>query len=1047
MKQKDKSLLLVTAMACLPIGTIMAEQSDKDLTSPINYVLHQDAVTINGVVTDLQGNPIVGATIMELGTTNGIITDLDGKFSLKVSSSSKIQISYVGYATQEISVGSKRNFNIELKEDAELLDEVVVMAYNSTVKRKLTNAVTTVDTKQISDLASYSNVSQALQGRTPGVFINNSTGMPGSTPSLTIRGNNDKFTSPLYVIDGIVQDAETFNRLNSQDIESISIMKDAASAAVYGAIAGNGVVVVKTKSGKAGKTRINYTFDQQINQPTNRKSNITSYELAMTANKINKIFGNPEPYDQIALDAYRTGSDPINYPNIDWWDVVMRNVATAQRHSMTIDGGSEDTQYHMSLGYYNQGTLAKPVNGQDVFSYKSYNVGVNVNHYFRKIGLKVGLDYKGSLDTSNGKNEGSIASTAKTLSNVRIYNANGDYYANTPYLNVNPEKGYIKKDKPISNIRLNLDWDVWGVKGLKATFVGNYRNWNSSEKNWSNAYVPSYYDDGTPFEATTSPSLMMRKDNGWRYELNAGFRYDTTIANSHTLNIGVYYNQLEEYSEWISATRMDYLSSSVDQIFAGPESSMLNDGAAAEKGRLGFIGVLNYDYKGRYLLTTNFRYDGSDNYAKGNRWGFFPSVSAGWVISDEAFMKSLNNTISMDLFKLRASWGKTGVETNFDSNGNDLARFAQYSNWSLGNANFDINGNRAPSINIPGLVSPDLSWYSTTSFNIGLDYAFLNNRLSGSVDYFVQDTEGYLISPSDIYKTPLGTSLPQIGSDDRYRRAGAEIMIRWRDSIGKLKYEFGGNISFYDKVWIKKTQDQTTAANPLTNVVGKTVSDGTRTWITDGLYQTVDDLLNSPHATWTSNLVTGDIKYVDVNGDGRIDTDATYSGDKVFNNRNSEPLMQYGFDFLFEYDGFFLSGLIQGAGSNWKFIGQNAMPMGVDRLRYSKELDYWTPDNRDARFPILDPGTGRTNNNQREITYWMIDCGYLRLKNLQFGYDFKHKLLKNVPWIANAKLSLVGQNLLTFSDATFFMDPEQGNTENNGYPITRTYSIVFSLGF
>ena len=317
MKQKDKSLLLVTAMACLPIGTIMAEQSDKDLTSPINYVLHQDAVTINGVVTDLQGNPIVGATIMELGTTNGIITDLDGKFSLKVSSSSKIQISYVGYATQEISVGSKRNFNIELKEDAELLDEVVVMAYNSTVKRKLTNAVTTVDTKQISDLASYSNVSQALQGRTPGVFINNSTGMPGSTPSLTIRGNNDKFTSPLYVIDGIVQDAETFNRLNSQDIESISIMKDAASAAVYGAIAGNGVVVVKTKSGKAGKTRINYTFDQQINQPTNRKSNITSYELAMTANKINKIFGNPEPYDQIALDAYRTGSDPINYPNID----------------------------------------------------------------------------------------------------------------------------------------------------------------------------------------------------------------------------------------------------------------------------------------------------------------------------------------------------------------------------------------------------------------------------------------------------------------------------------------------------------------------------------------------------------------------------------------------------------------------------------------------------------------------------------------------------------------------------------------------------------
>lgn len=365
----------------------------------------------------------------------------------------------------------------------------------------------------------------------------------------------------------------------------------------------------------------------------------------------------------------------------------------------------------------------------------------------------------------------------------------------------------------------------------------------------------------------------------------------------------------------------------------------------------------------------------------------------------------------------------------------------------MGSVNFDVNGNRAPGVTIPGLISPDLSWYFTRSFNVGFDYAFLNNRLSGSVDYFVQNTEGYLINPTDIYKTPLGTDLPKIMSNDKYRRAGAEFMVRWRDTAGKLNYEVGANLSFYDKLWVRKTQDLTVAANPLTNKVGKTISDGTRTWITDGLYQTADDLLDNPHASWTSNLVTGDIKYVDVNGDGRIDTNATYSGDKVFNHRKSEPLMQYGIDFLLEYDGFFLSGLIQGAGSNWKFIGQNAMPMGVDRLRYSKELDYWTPTNTDARFPLLDPGTGRANNSQRDVTYWMVNCAYVRLKNLQFGYDFKHKLLKNVPWIASAKLSLVGQNLLTFSDANFFMDPEQGNTENSGYPITRTYSIVFSLGF
>lgn len=891
MRQKDRFLLLLV-LASLPIGRMAAEELESTSPSPIRQEIRQSSVRITGTVVDVQGEPIIGASVVEKGTSNnGVITDVDGNFVLNVSPGSTLQISYVGYGTQEIVIGSQRSFNIVMKEDTELLDEVVVMAYNTTVKRKLTNAVTTVDTEQISDLAAYSSVSQAIQGRAPGVYISNSTGMPGSTPSLKIRGND----APLYVIDGIVQDAETFNRLNSQDIESISIMKDAASAAVYGAVAGNGVVVVKTKSGKIGKTRINYTFDQQINQPTNRKENISSYELATTANEINRMFGSPEPYDQTALDAYRTGSDPINYPNLDWWDIVMRKVATAQRHSLTIDGGSEATQYHMSLGYYNQGTLAKPVNGQDVFNYKQYNVGINVNHTFENIGLKVGFDFKGSLNTSKGKNEGNIAGTAKTLANVRLYNAEGKYYANTPYLSVDPATGYTQKKKPIANVRLNLDWDVIGVKGLKATFVGNYRSRNSSEKQWNKAYVPSYYDDGTQFEATSDPSLMMRKDDGWRYELNVGLRYNTTIAQKHTLDIGAYYNQLEEYSEWISATRQNYLSSSVDQIFAGPTSSMSNDGGASEKGRLGFIGVLNYDFMGRYLLTANFRYDGSDNYAKGNRWGFFPSVSAGWVISDEKFMQNINDAIKMDLFKIRASWGKTGI---------DGERFAYYANWSMGSVNFDVNGNRAPGVTIPGLISPDLSWYFTRSFNVGFDYAFLNNRLSGSVDYFVQNTEGYLINPTDIYKTPLGTDLPKIMSNDKYRRAGAEFMVRWRDTAGKLNYEVGANLSFYDKLWVRKTQDLTVAANPLTNKVGKTISDGTRTWITDGLYQTADDLLDNPHASWTSNLVTGDIKYVDVNGDGRIDTNATYSGDKVFNHRKSEPLMQYGIDFLLEYDGF-----------------------------------------------------------------------------------------------------------------------------------------------
>jgi TonB-linked SusC/RagA family outer membrane protein len=1044
MKSKNNYLQItwmILVFICIPLSFAAKERHNAS-----GEEIAQQTRRITGTVLDADNEPVIGASVSVAGTATGTVTDIDGQFTLDVPAQGVLRVSFIGYRTQELQLDGKTAYSVVLEENTEMLDEVVVMAYNTTVKRKLANAVTVVDVKQVSDLAAYPSLTSALQGRTPGVYISNSSGLPGSIPSLNIRGNNDSYTSPLYVIDGIVQDAETFNKLNSQDIESLNIMKDAASAAVYGAIAGNGVVVVKTRSGKSGRAIVNYTFDQQINEPTLWKDNLSSYDRALTTNTVRGLNGYDPLYTDEELRKYQTGTDPVNYPDVNWRDLIMRNVSTAKRHSLTLDGGNEDTQYHLSLGYYDQGSLMKPVSGNEVYTYNRFNAGVNITHRFKEIGLKVGLDYKGSLDNSKGKGE-SGASLSKTISTMRVYNEAGQYYANTPYLGLDINSGYTAKRKPITNTRLNLDWDVAGVKGLAATFVGNYRNWNSSEKTWSNAYVPSFYDDGSPYVATVKPSLMMRKDEGWRYEINAGLRYATVIADKHSLSVAGYYNQMEEYSEWIRAERKEYLSSAVDQLFAGPESAMLNNGGAAEKGRLGVIGVLNYDFEGRYILSGSFRYDGSDNYAKGNRWGFFPSVSLGWVISDESFLRSLKDALKVDLFKARASLGKTGVETNFNSDGTDLARFAQYANWSLGSANFDVDGQRVSLVNIPGLVSTDLSWYSTVSYNFGIDFAFLNNRLSGTVDYFYQDTKGYLINPLDIYRTTLGTALPQIKSDDQYRRAGAEFMLKWKSSVGELDYEIGGNVAFYDKMWLKKNEDLTTAANPLTSAVGKTTSDGERTWITDGLYQTAADLLNNPHATWASAVLTGDIRYVDVNGDGRIDTDATYSGDKVYNGWSNEPIMQYGMDFGVNYKGFFLNGLIQGAGTNYKKIGQNAMPMGVDRIRYTNELDYWTPGNTSARFPLLDIGTGTANNYQRDITFWMVNCAYIRLKNMQIGYDFKYKLLKKTSWLSNAKLSIAGQNLLTFSDATYYMDPEQGNTENNGYPITRTYSIVLTLGF
>ena len=1006
--------------------------------TPISAVASvMQSSVVKGTVVDANGEPIIGASVVVKGnTTIGTITDLNGNFELaNTPSQGVLVVSYVGYQTKEVSYSAGRTLEIVLKEDTETLDEVVVVAYGTVVKRKITNAVTSVDVKQIEDLGGYTDLSTALQGRTPGAIITNSSGMPGSTPNISIRGGG----TPLFVIDGIVQDQATFNLLNSQDIESISLMKDAASAAVYGALAGNGIVVVKTKSGTIGKTRINYTLDHQFSQPTNIKENANSYELAMARNYLDRVYGYSQTYSQEALDAYRTGSDPDNYPNVLWRDAVMRNVAQSDRHSLTIDGGNENTQFHLSLGYFNQGTLAKPIDGKEINKYQRANIGANVTHYFREIGLKVGLDMKNSFVWQNtAASEYDIMWAAKSFPTEKIWNQDGTYFANTTYLSLDPRSGYNKKSEPVMNSRLNLDWDVYGVKGLKVLFVGNYKTGSYSEKSWNNAYVPSYRADGSIQPATSKPSLDMTKKNYWTYEFNIGLQYKNKFLDKHTLGVSFYYNQTESYSESLNGSRKDYLTSSVDQIFAGPENGMTNGGESSESGRLGYVGILDYDYLGRYIIGASLRIDGSDNYSSGNRYGYFPSVSAGYVLSDEPFVRPLAEKLKIDLFKLRASWGKTGI---------DGERFAYYSNWSMGSASWDINGVRAPMINTPGLISPDLTWYSTTSMNLGVDLSMFNNRLNATFDWFTQETRNYLRSPNDIYKTPLGTDLPKVMSDDVFRRAGGEITLRWRDSYNSFRYDVGMNLSFYDEVWKSINEDPTTSSNPLISSLGKTLSDGTRTWIADGLYQNAEDLLNNPHALWATNLKTGDIKYVDVNGDGRIDTDNTYSDDRVYNGMKSKPILQYGIDFNLSYKGFTLSGLIQGSGENYKLIGQNGQPVGLGRLRFKSELDFWTPDNTDALYPIPDTGYG-LSHNQQGSTFWELDCRYVRLKNLQLSYDFKYKLLRNVPWISNLTLSLVGQNLVTISKANkYYLDPEQGDVENYGYPIMRTYSLVLNFGF
>lgn len=994
----------------------------------------QQIATVKGQVVDGSGEPIIGASVLVKGTTNGTITDVNGDFTLNNVSKGTLVISYIGYKSQELSLNGRTKVKVTMTENTETLDEVVVVAYGSTVKRKLTNAVSTVNVKQIENLAGYSDVTTSLQGRAPGVIITNSDGSLNAQASISIRGGGD----PLYVIDGVVADKGTFSLLNPQDIDAISIMKDAASAAVYGAKAGNGIIVITTKQGKEGKAHLNYTFDQQFNAPAKVRERLSSYELASAANQIYDMWGSAKlPYSEGALEAWRLGADQINYPDVDWWDTFIRKTASSQRHTLTLDGGSKTTQYHMSLGYYHQGSLFKPHNGDEINSRKRYNLSLSVNHLFEEVGLKVGMDIKAFYDRKHGKDERNMmGAIAFNKPWDRVYTIDGKWYANTGATYLDSNGDYQNVDNTVINARFYADWEIPGVKGLKATLMAKTGASLYAPKTWKNVYIPTYYDDGTVVAASTKPELDISKSEGHDYEINVGLSYDRTFFKDHNLNVAFYYNQRENWGDGINAKRSSY-KVNVDQIFAGPSSTATNGGSASEGGRLGYVGTLGYDYKGRYLLNASFRYDGSDGFTPDKRWGFFPSVSLGYIISDEIFMKNIKETIKMDMFKFRFSYGETGVEAG---------RFNYLSNWKLADNSFDIDGSRAGNVSTPGIPSSALTWYTNKSFNYGVDLAFLNNRLTGTADYFMTEITGYDISPSNYYTTPLGTGLPKVMSNDLFRRAGAEFTLRWKDSWGDFTYDVGGNISFYDECWVRKTESYEVYSNPLRTEVGKTLSSGDRMWVSNGLYQTPSDLINSPRPTWSDGLKTGDISYVDMNGDGRIDTDSN-SADKVYNNMPSKPIMQYGIDFSLGYKGFSLVGLLQGSGTKYTKIGNNVKPAGVERLLYKDQLDYWRPDNTNARFPLPDLNQGTTNNMQQDVTFWSVNCAYLRLKNLQLGYDFKYKLLKNVSWLSSAKLSLVGTNLLTFSDVSDWLDPEQSETQNWAYPMTRTYSIMVSLGF
>lgn len=661
--------------------------------------------TCTGIVTDQNGETVIGASVVVKGTTNGTISGLDGDFSIpSVKKGDVIIITYVGYVSQEI-VWDGKPMKVILKEDSKTLDEVVVVGYGTTSKRKTTSAVSQVKADDIAKVP-VPNITQSLAGRAPGLIVTQSGGGVNAKASISIRGGG----TPLYVIDNIICEERDFQNLNPEDIDQMSILKDASATAVYGARAANGIVMVTTKTGKTGKLNVDYSFNYTLSQPADLQDKVDSYTAANYVNRGLEYDGRAPQYTLEDLELFRNGKDPQGHANVDWQDITMRNFAPEMRHNLTLTGGSETMKIYTGLGYYNQESIYR-TNSNNM---QRYNFRTNMEATLKNIGLKVaaGVDaYIVDLNEPATASGRGYYTTWSHIQNKRpwepAYNQFGQIYSGTTdnaLVDISNEGGYYKESKSSVRGNLNLEWAVPWIEGLTLKALGSYTIANDRNKSW-NKSAQTYDWEGNPATAN-KPSLS--KETYYHRNFNTQFfaDYARTFNNVHT--IGATFGMEASGQDYDNSglSRKEYIFD-VDQIGSGPVETMENwSGEGVGYRRAALIGRLKYDYAAKYMAEANIRYDGSDYFPSGKRWGAFFSGSVAWAASEEKFWSDWGLKKIFDQFKLRASYGEIGQDF-LDLNGDYVAdRFAYVSSYTLYTRGAFLGEKWYPSFSEGALISP-----------------------------------------------------------------------------------------------------------------------------------------------------------------------------------------------------------------------------------------------------------------------------------------------------------------------------------------------------
>jgi len=1001
--------------------------------------------SVSGTVTDESGSPLSNISVVIQNGAAGTATDARGHYQLNASVGATLVFTSVNYETVNITVDNRSVYNISMKPKNGGMAEVVVVGYGTQKKVNLLGSVGTVNVDSKITGRALPNISEGLTGLVPGLSATQSTGMAGRNgAALLIRGlGTPNNSAPLIVVDGI-PDVD-INRVNVNDIETISVLKDASSASLYGSRAANGVILITTRTGKGmNKTVLNFSANTALERPTKGIDFLANYPLALTMEQ-RRSATNTLPANQL----YKNGTidqwmalgliDPLRYPNTDWWNIIMRD-GKLQDYNVSASGGGDKSNFFVSIG-------TKIENGLQINNdYKQYNARFNFDYKLRS-NMNTGVKFTGNWSNFTYALEEGFTDPAATntagfdmqyaIAGITPYDpATGLFggvmaYGEDPQA-YNPYQLYINNPNHQTRQEINATayWDWTPVKGLTAGLDYNMIYYN--QFNWSaatpaqafnfqtNAYGSRVYFG--PNAAVSNTNL-----NGYKTLMNARLNYHTTFGTDHDLTALFVYSEEYWNDRSLGASRNDRLAPGITEIDGALPNVYSNSGSSSAEGLRSYIGRINYTAYKKYLLEGDMRVDGSSKFVPGQRYGYFGSGAVGWRFTEEDFLKPfLDKFLSSG--KLRASYGALG-------NNSGVGRYEQQTTLTANN--YIIGNTGVIGLVNNKLVNQNLSWESTTVLNLGLELGFLNNRLTAEFDYYDRLTKG-IIQGSQLSILLTGAFSAPNTNIGNMRNRGAEMTMSWRDRIGAVNYGVSINGS-YNKTRLEKWSQ---LLNRGATYSGSTVFinmpyNYVYTYLDNGIAQTWTDIYkNTPQGAQPGDLVRQDL-----NGDGRIDG----NDQKALQASQDRPTTSYTLNAYASWKGIDIAMLWTGTAGRKDFWlnAFNNVNFGTSRYAVTQQqvTNPWSVENRDGSWPRI----GGSGNNTAETMFWLDDMSYLRLKNLQLGYTFPKPLFKKLG-VTNFRIAGSAENLLTLTSFRG-LDPEKAGNNNNLYPLNKAYSLAVQLSF